>query len=216
MKKPITLTILAAAALTSVPACAGNMVELKIIGSIRPTACTPSLGADGVADYGTIAAGSLVRGSYTRLPRKEMSFTIVCDAAANMALKTIDNRSASVVSGVAGAGVPDALVYGLGSVANSNVGGYRLFIPHATVMADSMPVMQIFSANGGNWSSTGDGMLGKDRILSWAASGTNTPAAFRTVQGVIAVEPYLNKPENLPLSHSVPLDGSVTLEVVYL
>jgi len=216
MNKLITLTILAAAALTSVVACAGNTVELKIIGTIRPTACTPSLGAGGVADYGTIAAASLMRGSYTKLPRKEMSFTIVCDAAAKVALKTIDNRSASVVSGVAGASVPDAVVYGLGSVANSKVGGYMLYIPQATVTADNTPVAQIFSASGGNWSSTADGMLGKDRILSWAAAGTSTPAAFRTVQGVIAIEPYLNKPENLPLSQSVPLDGSVTLEVVYL
>ncbi|PNA52870.1 hypothetical protein C1Y14_34105, partial [Pseudomonas sp. MPR-R5B] len=59
MKKPLaalaTLVMLA----TSGAAVAASSVDLTVTGLITPTACTPSLSANGVVDHGKISAKDL-------------------------------------------------------------------------------------------------------------------------------------------------------------
>lgn len=223
MKNLARVSILASALLTVFSAHAAKQAELKVTGVISPPSCDITLGANGIVDYGVISPSSLSRGAYTRHERKDVSFAITCNAKIRMALKTIDNRASSVVSGVSGTAAPDDWIYGLGTVGASKVGGYMMFMPRNVITTDNEPATQIFSVNGGAWidtgavsATTGSGMLGKDRRFSWAAAGTTVPFAAQTVSGTISVRAYLNKPENLPLTQDVPLDGSATLEVLYL
>lgn len=216
MKKIALLSTLSIALLTSFGAQAADTAELKVKGVIRPAACIPSFVGGGVADYGTIPAKSLTASVYKQLADKEIPFAINCDGPAKMALKVTDNRVASAMPEATG--FPVALTFGLGSVGGAKIGGYVLRFKQSDVTTDGVAATQIFSTDNNNtWTSTGaGGTLGTDRSFSWAAAGTTTPAAYKTVSGKIMVTGYLNKPENLPLTQDIPLDGSATLEVVYL
>lgn len=181
---------------------------------IRPAACTPSFASGNVVDYGVIPATSLIAGAYTPLTEKSVPFSISCEAKTKMGLKVADNRASSVITDIQEA----RYNFGLGSVGAVNIGGYYLQFKQDSVTTDGQPANQIFSSDGNKtWTVTGDnGTLGKDRTFSWADAGATVPAPFKLVSGSISVSPTLNKPENLPLTQDIPLDGSATLEVVYL
>jgi len=214
MKKIVLLSTLSAALLASFGAHAADTTELKVKGVIRPVACTPSFSGGNVVDYGTIPAKSLTAGAYTKLAEKSVPFSISCDAKTKMALKVADNRASSVITDIEEA----RYNFGLGNVGTANIGGYTLKFLQSSVTTDGQPANQIFSTDGNKtWTATGvNGTLGKDRTFSWADAGATVPAPFKLVSGSITVFPTLNKPENLPLTQDIPLDGSATLEVVYL
>ena len=216
MNKIALLSTLSFALLTSFGAQAADTAELKVKGVIRPSACTPSFVGGGVADYGTIPAKSLTAGVYKQLADKEIPFAINCDGPAKMALKVTDNRVASAMQEATG--FPATMTFGLGAVSGTKIGGYVLRFKQSDVTTDGVAATQIYSTdNNSTWTSTGaNGTLGTDRSFSWATAGTATPAAYKTVSGKITVSTYLNKPENLPMSQDIPLDGSATLEVQYL
>lgn len=205
-----------AASLISGAAVAGPTTQLKVVGTIKPPACAPSFSAGGVIDYGTIPSGSLTAGQYKTLPSKTVTFSISCDAMVKTALKVTDNRTASAVPEATGYGTN--FTYGLGSVAGKNVGGYTINMEASSVSVDGASAGLMFSTDGNQtWTATnGAGTFGKDRSWSWGSSGTSTPGAYKNIVGTVNVVAYLNKPENLPLSQDIPLDGSATFEVVYL
>ena len=215
MKKIILLSTLSAALLASFGAHAADTTELRVKGVIRPVACTPSFTGGNVVDYGTIPAKSLTAGAYTALATKSVPFSISCDAKTKMALKVADNRASSVVLTT---NQSDVHIFGLGSVGTANIGGYTLFFQQSGVTTDGQPANQIVSVDGNKtWIQTGaGGQLSKIATFSWADAGAAVPAPFKLVSGSIVVSPSLNKPENLPLTQDIPLDGSATLEVVYL
>ncbi|WP_423749282.1 DUF1120 domain-containing protein [Pseudomonas sp. VD9] len=95
MKKPLaalaTLVMLA----TSGAAVAASSVDLTVTGLITPTACTPSLSANGVVDHGKISAKDLSPTNWTRLPTSVLKLTIGCDAHTLFAVQATDNRAGS-------------------------------------------------------------------------------------------------------------------------
>lgn len=215
MKNLIAFTVFAAT-LFSGSAIAGPTTELKVTGVIKPPACQPAFSGGGVVDFGTIPAASLTPGEYKRLPNQAVPFAISCDAPVKMALKISDNRSSSAVPAAAGSNTN--FTYGLGTVAGKNVGGYNLGIAADTVTADGAAVRLLYSVDGNQtWTaSVGSGQMGKDRALAWTEPNGASPAAFKSIVGAVWVRAFLEKPENLPLTQDVPLDGSATLEVLYL
>ncbi|MFL9927101.1 DUF1120 domain-containing protein [Herbaspirillum lusitanum] len=220
MKNLIAASTLFAVALVSNLAHAADTAELKVKGVIKPVACTPTFAAGGVVDYGTIQASTLPAGQFKTLDKKQIDLNIKCDSPTKMAIKLADNRAASKVAGIV-AGVSSSseerFNFGLGTVAGKNVGGYALSMDNAATTGDSQAVSGIYSANSGSsWSANNGGLDNAGNYFSFAQGGATSPAAIKTLAAKINVQAVLNKPENLPLTQDVPLDGSATLEVVYL
>lgn len=211
--------LIALAALISGAAVAGPTAELKVTGTIKPPACTPSFSGGGVVNYGVIPAASLTTGQYKTLDKKQITFQVNCDAPVKMGVTYTDNRAASRVSGiVAGVSANSAerFNFGLGTVAGKNVGGYALTLDTTATTADGNQIDNIYSSNIANgWAIAATG-LDNANSFSFAQKGQTQPLAIKSLNAVINVQAVLNKPENLPLNQDVPLDGSATIEVKYL
>ena len=214
MKNFALLSALSLMLLASLGAQAADTAELKVKGTIRPSACTPSFTGDGTVDYGTIAAKSLNTASGTQLPAKTIAFAVTCAAPTRIALRTIDNRASSVVTGLSSNNSP----YGLGSYQSKNIGVYNVFVTPGTFTADGGAVDVIAEKNfagSGNWEKSSNGNLGAVRH-SFAAANAITPGAYQTVTGIFTIQATINKGSELPLTENIPLDGSATVEVQYL
>ncbi|MBP0598406.1 DUF1120 domain-containing protein [Herbaspirillum sp. LeCh32-8] len=210
--------------LASSASFAASTTEVKVTGTVKPPACLPSFSGGGGVSYGVIPAASLTKGAYTVLEKKSVAFTIQCDAPVKIAFKTTDNRASSRVSGITNgttASPSDAYNYGLGTVSGKNVGGYTLSIDETT-QVDGVATKNIFSGDNGSTWAGGVGDIQHDgHYFSFGPTmvpvgGSIKPTALKTLSATINVKPVLNKPENLPLSADVPIDGSATVEVIYL
>ena len=213
-------------------------IELGITGALIPTACTPTLGGGGVIDYGLIAAEMLSATAFTALPVKQISFSITCDAPAQIAIKALNGRVGSLAgptetgwNGVAlnpvplfgATGVP---VVGLGLDDTRKIGGYALRAVSGTFIADGVAVDNLFRRTTGavptSWiKDTINGTLytsfGTDTIFkTWASIGSLTPLAFEVLSGTLELQAYINRGSALDFSHPIILDGLTTIEIVYL
>lgn len=224
-----TACALAVLATTSTAVMAES-IDVKVIGTITPTACKPTLTGGGTIDYGTIAPASLKKDALNQLDNKQLDFAITCDAPAKVALKSINGRpntaagttETGTFAGVAPKGIArnnGNWVVGLGLDGNKKIGGYNISI--ADVFADGAAVDYIDqNGNSQNWekSSTSKNFLHWNQPFkaSWSKPGTLTPVAFTTLAGKLNVQAYINKASELDLTKPVKLDGLTTLELVYL
>ena len=223
---------LAVLATTSLPALAES-VDVRVTGTITPTACTPTLSGGGTIDYGAINPASLSATDYTVLPEKQIDLSITCDAPAKIAVKALNKRPgtlAGVPEGSMGTGTPPAGVIlfgsasyssaGLGLDGTDKIGGYALRLTAGTAQADGTAVDNLFRDNSTlPWKPSTSGSAFdpfNPREVSWAATGQLDPVAFTTLNTKVAVQAYLNKASELDLSKPVVLDGLTTLELVYL
>jgi len=221
MKKIILLSTLSAALLASFGAHAADTTELKVKGVIRPAACTPNFTGGGVVDYGTIAAKDIPADAGKVLEEKAIAFTVTCDAAANVAVRAIDNRQSSVIPGLItnmAAGFSDKYAFGLGVVAGKKVGVYKVKMPQGGFSADGMTPDLITDVAGNKvWQKYGGHLAADGSVRSaFAAAGSNTPLPIKMLSGNIMVQAVLNKGSELPLTQNIDLDGSATIEVQYL
>ncbi|AZD55534.1 Beta-fimbriae probable major subunit [Pseudomonas chlororaphis subsp. aurantiaca] len=208
-------------------------VDVRVIGTITPTACTPTLSGGGTIDYGAINPNTLSATAYTVLPERQLDFSITCDAPAKVALRAINGRPASLAGATEGAqsaGRAPVNLFnltavgsvGLGLDGTSMIGGYGIRIAPDTVTADGIAVTSLRSLlTGTTW--TADAYAGilydpanAIRITSWGATGTTTPIAFTTLAGKLGVQAYINHSSNLDLTKPVALNGLTTIELVYL
>lgn len=224
-KTSYTLALIA----TTTSAFAADSVDVKVIGTISPAACTPTLSGGGTVDYGTIKANTLAVDAYTVLDEKTLDFTITCDAPAKVAIKAVNGRPGTAVSaeseGVGGAARSPVTLFGdsatfsagLGLDGTTKIGGYGLRIQDG-VTADGSAVGRIFRGTG-SWADnpTGD-FYGSSAVrqLSWAPGSSTDPVAFKTLAGKLGVQAYLNKASELDLTKEIQLDGLSTIEIVYL
>lgn len=208
------LSVLSLSLLASLTVQAADTAELKVKGTIRPSACMPSFTGDGTVDYGTISAKSLNASSGTQLPAKTIAFAITCDGPTRIALRTIDNRAASVVTGLSSTGSS----YGLGMYQGKSIGVYNVFVTPGAFMADGGAVDVVYEkdvAGSGSWQKSSQGNLGGNRH-SFAPANTTTPGAYKAITGMFTIQATINKGSELPLTENIPLDGSATVEVQYL
>ncbi|AZE56917.1 Beta-fimbriae probable major subunit [Pseudomonas synxantha] len=229
--KSIALALsLATLATTSLPVL-GASVDVRVIGSITPAACTPTVGGGGTIDYGHIHPSTLSPTDYKVLPVMSTAFSITCDAPAKVAIVAKNGRMGSLagaVEGVTGAapspvtllGTAGLAVVGLGLDGSAKIGGYAIALKPSSVLADGVAVGGIQrNADWSTWDSTLIGSLYNnniDRHSSWAATGTLDPIAFETLSGELTVQAYLNHASELDLTKPVVLDGLTTLELIYL
>ncbi|MGF6562364.1 DUF1120 domain-containing protein [Erwinia aphidicola] len=225
-------TVLALALLaTTASAFAADSVDVRVIGTIVPAACTPSLSGGGTVDYGTIKADTISATSYTVLPEKQVPFSIVCDAPAKVALSVVNGRPGTLAGststgngilpvGVFGGAASSVVGAGLGMDGTAKIGGYGLRIDSSTVTLDGVAADVIRREAGSvtTWSADAVGSLYNNgsRQTTFSAPASTTPQAFQALAGQIGVQAYINKGSELDLSKPVRLDGLSTIELVYL
>jgi hypothetical protein len=222
---------LAVLATTTLPALAAT-VDVRVIGTITPTACTPTVSGGGTVDYGSINPSTLEKDTFTVLPEKELDFAIACDAPAKVAVTLVSQRGASAlntdgtlstlaVNNSLFGGADTSGTAGLGLDGTKGIGGYGIRLAQGTVTADGLAVDSI-EANGNTtaWSKATTGSLintdASVRYASWATAGTTVPVAFTNLAGKLGVQAYINKASELNLSQPVALDGMATIELRYL
>lgn len=231
MKNTFKKTACALALLAASAAALAESVDVKVVGTIAPAACLPTLSGGGTIDYGTIRPEALQQDAFTVLDEKQIDFAITCDAPAKVAITTTSGRGASAVqqkdgtlveasTGNALFGGANMVAVGLGLDGEKGIGGYGLRLAAGTMLADGKPVDSIQS-NGSTttWAKTEYGNLfnsTSQRYASWAATGTLEPVAFTTLAGKLGAQAYINKASELDLTKPVRMDGLSTLELVYL
>lgn len=200
----------------AVPAQAASTVELTVGGLITPMACTPVLSGGGLIDFGKISQQDLNQATGTRLPLKTLNLTVSCNAPGRYALRMRDNRDGS-------AHVNSEIYYGLGlDSAGNKIGVYSVkFDPRQTV-ADDLPVTYGTESTTGGvaWrtSNLNPIDIGSRSLLGFTdvAGSTAGPSAIQNLTSSLTLEAVINAKQNLDLSVETPMDGSATLEVVYL
>lgn len=196
----------------SSPVFAASSVDLTVKGLITPSACTPTLAQGGVADYGKIAAKDLQENQATPLPATSLPFTVSCEAATLFALNGVDNRAGS-------ASGSNDYSYGLGLINETErVGDFVIIFTN--YFADNLPVSKLASSdNGATWlENSEDAIWMRGRLAAFGnnSSGNWAPIPIKTLNSDLVVHPSIAASSGLTLTQEQPIDGSATLEVVYL
>lgn len=189
---------------------AASSVDLTVRGTITPSACTPQLGQNGVIDYGKIAARDLYHDGFTQLPLTNVPVGVNCQAPALFALRLTDNRAGTNAA---------PMGFGLGLV-NA---GEKLGVFHTTLhtpLAENSPITQLQSLNNGqSWSVVEENVaLPPLRLAAFgdASSGVWSPVPILTLSVQMHVNTLIAPAQGLTLDREIPLDGSATLDLIYL
>ena len=198
------------------PALAASTVDLAVNGLITPTACTPTLSSGGLIDFGKISQQDLNADKGTRLPRRNLTLAIDCDGLSRFALRMRDNRDGTAM-------VNSEIYYGLGlDNAGNRIGLYSVTFDPTLTVADSHG--QIFGTDsttaGLAWrmANLNPIQVGARSYLGFTdiQGSTSGPAALQHLTSLLGVEVVIAAKQVLDLSTDVRLDGSGTLELVYL
>jgi hypothetical protein len=195
-----------------------------------PTACTPALSGGGIVDYGNIKAGILTSTAFTALDKKQLDFSLTCNAVTKAAIKASTGGvgSALAPNGSVFSISPNPLgdgkdAHGVGLSNSVGIGGYTLSLLPETILADANSVDGLMSDSttgvSTNWSKSTDGGLikaGRTRTYSWATPGTLVPVGFTNLTGKLEVHAYINKSSALNLANEIKFSGRTTIEVIYL
>lgn len=195
---------------------AASTTDLTIKGTLTPAACTPELSRNGFIDFGKISRQDLNPTTRTRLRDESLDLSIHCTAPARFALLMRDNRDGSAL-------VNSEIYYGLNLDHSGNkIGLYSLhFDPANTVIDDWSEVFRTDSTTGGKaWSSSNGRSIpiGAQSYLGFTnAAGSNAgPIAIQTLNARVILQTVIAPTAELDLSRDVQLDGSATLDLVYL
>lgn len=219
----ISITFLAVYASSSAQAVTA---DLSVVGTITPSACRLDVDSGGKFDFGKISSDRLSADKGTSLGGQTKGFTITCNAATKLALHAIDNRVSSVALDAwnsAGMGIPTTTadkLFGLGTANDKKIGAYSLNISDTTVTVDSASAEArgLVSTDKTTWSKLSSGQFyGGTNYISWSSTAaTTTPGSFTSIAGTLSVGAVVNKSSELDLSEAITLDGSATLEIIYL
>lgn len=200
----------------SAGAMAASSTELAVTGLLTPTACTPTLSSNGLIDYGKISQQDLNADRGTRLPVRYLNVTINCEAASRYALRMGDNRDGT-------ANVNSEIFYGLGLDQSGNkIGLFSLTFDPSQTVIDTLPqVYGTESTSGGvAWRTANSNPIdiGARSFLGFTdtAGSTSGPTAIRSLSSTVRVDTIIVATRNLDLSSDVHIDGSSTMEVLYL
>ena len=188
-------------------AIAASSVDLKVQGSITPSACIHTLSQDGAVDYGKLPAKDLNVDRITVLAPVTLKLNIECEAPALFTLNARDNRLGSSY-------LPLPNSYGLGLVnGDQQLGRYGVKVLNP--VADS-PVYPLISLDyGSSWIVNPSGSYLQHDALN-AFGDSPTPKALQNVAVDLLVSTSIAPSKTLNLTGEVPLDGSATVELRYL
>lgn len=202
--------------LVSSPAFAASITDLTVRGLITPTACTPGLSSSGLVDYGKISQQDLKPDRGTRLPIKQLLVTVNCEGLSRFALRMRDNRDGT-------ANVNSEIYYGLGLDGSGNrIGVYSLSFDPKLTDVDALPVVYGTEPTTGGlgWrtANTNPIDIGARSYLGFTDTEGSTagPTAIRNLSSTVNIQTVISAKQNLDLSRDVLIDGSATMEVIYL
>ncbi|WP_371359684.1 DUF1120 domain-containing protein [Pseudomonas sp. KT_2_4] len=195
----------------------GRYRELTLRAHFAPVACLPTLSDHGVVDYGTLYAKDLSATNETPLPTRTLRLNVSCDAPIRFGLRMKDNRDGSATGGT------DETAYGLDLDASRNkIGRFYLTIDPGEFSADSFPTLYRTdsTSNGVAWSSSTARQIpmAANSLLGFTdKTGVTTgPVSMQTLTGTMRIKTYLAPMQSLDLRDVVRINGSGTLEIVYL
>ena len=195
----------------------GRYRELTLRAHFAPVACLPTLSDHGVVDYGTLYAKDLSATNETPLPTRTLRLNVSCDAPIRFGLRMKDNRDGSATGGT------DETAYGLDLDASRNkIGRFYLTIDPGEFSADSFPTLYRTdsTSNGVAWSSSTARQIpmAANSLLGFTdTTGVTTgPVSIQTLTGTMRIKTYLAPMQSLDLRDVVRINGSGTLEIVYL
>ncbi|KMT55004.1 DUF1120 domain-containing protein [Pseudomonas fildesensis] len=205
---PCSRLVVISLLLTALPqAYAASSIDLTVTGLITPSACEPLLSNTGVVDLGKISVNDLKPDGYTTFKRT-LQLSVECLAPALFALKGIDNSTGSIDSNS---------YYGLGMIDGKKIGSYLLDTSNS--QADGSAVLPILSRDGGNTWGSGDGepwAVTKHIAFSDQSSGPWAPMLIKTLTTDLLIETMISPIRGMNLDNDVLIDGSATLELLYL
>lgn len=187
---------------------------LTLSGQILPVACTLDFDANGVYDFGDRYASALAVTGVTAIQAINQNYSVTCSGPTRIAFKMTDNRSATSVvpANVSG--------FGLGQdQAGNNIGYSQYNWGNVAPIIDGSQASYIYSADtGSTWgpSSNTSRLSPFGLYHSFAATSTFDPFALTTLTGTIQALPIINDKSTLDLTRVVNLDGSATMEIIYL
>lgn len=213
MKPSITLISAALLAVASAGAVAASSVDLSVQGVITPAACTPALSSGGLVEHGKISVQDLHPSGDTQLSEARLQLSIVCEASTLMAIKGTDNRPGTSPEW------DGALSnFGLGlATGDKKIGWYTLTL--ANGLADETPRGMIESFDGRTWTYAGETTIWQPNWMRTfnAASDTNpAPLPVQSFKADVVIATTLTSKQNLPVTEDIIIDGSATLDVIYL
>jgi type 1 fimbria pilin len=222
MNKILGLSLLAASVATSFQATAAS-TDLTITGEIANGACDVTLEDSGIVDFGDILNSSLVAGG-TKLDDKIVGMSILCQAPSYIAFHITDNRADSVFTGSVSGAPPVDRRYGLNRDSSGNAVGFYAFHMASTslnsvngVTAGNMIYRVNNQIEGGTWQSLGNTIYtGVGNYLSFAEPSTTTPTPVNNVDVNLTVKTTLAPTSDLNTTQEITLDGSSTVEIIYL
>lgn len=229
MMKNMMKTACAIAVLAASANVMAESVDLLVKGTIAPIACKANIAGGGVIDYGVISPESLKEDAYTTLSQKSSNLVITCDSPAKMAINVTNNR----IGTVPGRGQWEERSYpsegvkvfesatfptmGLGKSNDKLIGGWGAVFKNG--MADGAAAKIISTDNKGTSWNDGYALVAqadKNWLNSMSKTNEMVPLAAKVFSYDIVVESYINKSSELDLTKPIVLDGSATLELVYL
>ncbi|MCK6964514.1 DUF1120 domain-containing protein [Enterobacter bugandensis] len=228
MNKNILASLVLISSGLSLSAHAADSFNINVTGVISPAACQANITGGETIDYGTIPANTLTADARTLLPAKQTAFTITCDAPAKLGFRTVDNRAASkmtsdeVVTFDWGSTWNTSLMNGLGvDGQGNNIGGWAAELTAMSSDTVSAPEGIYSTDDGATWAKRSTPAVMSflsqgDFVYSVSKPGSAVPVAFSTFTGTLAVQAVIAPASTLDLSQPVTLDGSVTVEMVYL
>ncbi|KTC62949.1 hypothetical protein AO262_30370 [Pseudomonas fluorescens ABAC62] len=191
--------------------------DLTLRAHFAPVACQPSLSDHGVVDYGTLLAKDLNATTETPLPSRALRLSITCDAKTRFALRMHDNRKGSATGGI------DETAYGLDlDASNNKIGRFYMTIDPAEFSADTFRTLYRTdsTSNGAAWSTSSARqipMAANSYMGFTDKTGVLTgPVALQTLAGTVRIKTYLAPMQSLDLRQVVRINGSGTLEIIYL
>ncbi|MNO51334.1 hypothetical protein D3C76_417260 [compost metagenome] len=198
------------------PVAAGRSAEITLRARFAPAACHVKLSNGGRVDFGRMSKNDLDRDNSTRLPPKGLTLQVGCDAPTPFALLMHDNRAGSAT-------VNSEIYYGLGLDNSSNkIGLYSLNVDPTDASADDFARLYRTDSttDGAAWSraSSNPIPMAQRSLLGFThnAGSLSGPVPIQNFTTKVTVEAVIAPISTLDLTDKVILDGSATLEVLYL
>lgn len=194
----------------------GQQKPLLVRAAFAPAACRPTLGGSANMNFGRIGVGELQRESVTTFSRRT-TLDVDCDAPTRFAIRALDNRAGSVSDQLLAA-VPT--LFGIGRTADGQaLGGFtaRLSVGFGRDGSSAYPLLG--DASGQTWQPDPAGLLrndGQPTALGRQSTSGAAPGAWAGVSLPLTVELHLAPASGLDIHQDTAIDGSATLEIIYL
>lgn len=187
--------------------------ELSLSSTLMPVSCEPVLSGNGRVDFGRRSAGELNRSIETALPAQTVELTVACDGPAMIALRVLDNRAGTATLSTEGS-------FGLGLARGKQIGRYALRLEEARINGwPAVYATRSWSA-GASWSvAQAPGVdLSTQAWLGFSASqgAVSGPDDLQHLSATVSVAPIIAPIGELDVNEAISLDGSSTIEILYL